>query len=507
MAPCCGLLLVGTMAFVAAVAARHASPAIGLAGHEPIVASGHGGAVGDGYVGSAVCRDCHDGAYASWARSLHVQMTQPLADARVLGDFRPGTRFERYGRTYTMEARDGRHFMSVSHQGLPPEKYEIHYTLGARRFQGYLSRLPDGRIYVLPAFWHAGTAQWIDFTEITPVPDSDHDFRQIWNVNCFNCHATNLVQNFDVRSKRYATTWTEMGISCEACHGPGAAHVRLMEEWEVDPSRRPDYDTRSSNREISEILRILSPRSAEPRRVVDMCGYCHGNKTNFFSGFAAGDRYEDFALPFLISEPIAPEDPQGDFWPDGRPTNFNRPQALMQSGCFAGQRITCTSCHRGHDSPHDPVLKVPVAAVDRDRVLSGALRASDQLCTQCHQTFMVVREGEPFSASFTGPELSLHTYHPPESPGSRCVDCHMSEVNWRLLMRRRDHTFAPPVPELTARYGVPNSCTTCHDERTPEWAAAMMDRSYGDRGRRSRAVRVADTMYAAGSGDPAALPR
>lgn len=82
----------------------------------------------------------------------------------------------------------------------------------------------------------------------------------------------------------------------------------------------------------------------------------------------------------------------------------------------------------------------------------------------------------------------------------------MSDVNWRLLIRRRDHTFAPPVPELTAKYGEPNSCTMCHDERPPEWAARVMDAWYGDGARRAAVVRVADTFYAAGSGDASALP-
>jgi HEAT repeat protein len=82
----------------------------------------------------------------------------------------------------------------------------------------------------------------------------------------------------------------------------------------------------------------------------------------------------------------------------------------------------------------------------------------------------------------------------------------MSDVNWRLLIRRRDHTFAPPVPEMTARYGVPNACTTCHDGRTPEWAVAQMNAWYGDEQRRAGAMRVADAFYLAGSRDPASLP-
>jgi predicted CXXCH cytochrome family protein len=437
-------------------------------------------AVDDGYLGSESCRSCHEDQYVSWKKSLHVQMTRPVEDARVLGDFHPGTRFEKYGRSYLMDTRGGRRFVKVSRAGtaasVREEEYEVHYTLGARRFQGYLSRLPDGRIYVLPVFWHTETGQWIDYKEITPLPpdalDARHDFRQIWNVNCFNCHATNLAQNFDTSTKTYRTSWTEMGIGCEACHGPGREHTAIMrarQSVKDAPAMKPAE------------LRILSPRTGSPRQIFDACGYCHGNKTNYFGDFRAGDRYEDYALPFLISQPIPPEDPQGDFWPDGRPNRFNRPQALTSSGCFLKGSVTCTSCHVGHAARHDHALKRP-------------LEQSNGLCTQCHR-------------DIEGPALEAHTRHRAASTGSRCIECHMSDVNWRLLTRRRDHTFAPPVPEMTAAYGVPNACTTCHDDRTPEWAIRAMDAWYGagDRERRARAMRLAETMYRAGGGDRSAF--
>jgi tetratricopeptide (TPR) repeat protein len=82
----------------------------------------------------------------------------------------------------------------------------------------------------------------------------------------------------------------------------------------------------------------------------------------------------------------------------------------------------------------------------------------------------------------------------------------MSNVNWRLLIRRRDHTFQPPSPEITARYGAPNACTECHDDRSPEWASAQLDRWYGDAGRarRQRALLVADAFYGAAAQSPEA---
>src|SRR5262245_2363377 len=55
------------------------------------------------YVGSDACRRCHEPEYETWRKNLHVQMTKPIADARVLGDFRPGTRLQESGRSYEME--------------------------------------------------------------------------------------------------------------------------------------------------------------------------------------------------------------------------------------------------------------------------------------------------------------------------------------------------------------------------------------------------------------------
>ncbi len=439
-------------------------------------------AVTSEYVGSASCERCHVKEHAQWQDSLHVKMTKPIADATIVGDFSEGTTFADHDRAYTFGRKDGRPFVTVKFGQASPEAFSVDYTLGAKRYQGYLSTLPDGSIYVLPVFWHVEHKRWLDWKEITPIPDGAHGIRQIWNVNCFNCHATNIVQGYDVATKRYNSSWTEMGIGCEACHGPGREHNSLMEAWEKNPALKPAYDNTDQNRQLSDTLKILSTRSSDPRRTFDTCAYCHGNKNNVFVGFKAGDRYADFAMPFLISEPVPANDHQGEFWPDGRPNRFNRPQALTMSGCFEAGAISCASCHLSHGSKYEASLKVDIH--------DG--RKGDELCTQCH----------------SGPrrDLTTHTFHAPQSEGSRCINCHMSDVNWRLLIRKRDHTFQAPVPENTARFGIPNACTTCHDERSPEWASRQMDEWWGDAERRGRSVTLADTMYRAGSGDVSTLP-
>lgn len=425
------------------------------------------------YVGSAACRACHESAFTAWQRSIHAQMTKPIGEASVSGEFQRDAPVTQHGRTYTMGRSGGRYEISVAQPGSGgAETFTADFTLGAKRFQGYLSRLPDGRIYVLPVFWNVEWRRWLDWRELTPVPDSPHDLRQIWNVNCFNCHATNIQRNFDSARRTFATTATEFGVGCEACHGPGRAHVEVTQRLsETAGAPKP-----------GGALQIFSTHFATTRQVNDSCAYCHGNKTNYFTGFTPGASLEDFAQLGLMSDPVPAGDTQGDFWQDGRPSRFNRPQALTLAGCFQAGALRCTNCHAAHGSANEHSLKVSMAE-------------SDRLCTQCH---------EPLQ---DGAAAARHSHHAAESAGSRCVACHMSDVNWRLLNRRRDHTFAAPVPELTARFGVPNGCTTCHEDRAPEWAAETMDRWYADAPRRRRALTVAETMDDAAGGDRAAAER
>jgi hypothetical protein len=97
-----------------------------------------------------------------------------------------------------------------------------------------------------------------------------------------------------------------------------------MDAWEKDPASKPKYDNSSKNRKLSDTIKIFSTRSSEPRRVFDTCSYCHGNKKNIFVGFKGGDAYADYALPFLLSDPIPANDLQGEFWPDGRTASTGR---------------------------------------------------------------------------------------------------------------------------------------------------------------------------------------
>ncbi len=430
------------------------------------------------YAGSESCRSCHRAAWDNWQRSVHVRMTQSASTAPLLGNFTDETVVRDGPDSYAPSVKAGHPSVRVTSAGSTAD-FRPELTLGEKRLEGYISTLPDGRMYVLPLFWQREWQRWVGWRDLTPAPRTGGDQRQIWNINCFNCHATNIRRQFDPRSRQYSTTWSELGVGCEACHGPGREHVTRLTAWGRDAASYPDIDPDRAGPAFSRQLAIFVPRTSSQTAVFDSCAYCHGNKTNHFVGFVPGSRLDDFAQLSLMSDAVPATDPQGDFWPDGRPSRFNRPQALSSSGCFQTGGATCASCHAAHGSTNEHSLKVPLAR-------------ADELCTQCHASID-----------------DTHSHHAPASAGSRCVDCHMADVNWRLLMRRRDHSFAPPVPEVTGRFGVPNACTTCHDDRSPEWAAGVMDRWYGrrDRVRRTRALEVTEVLYRATANDGTVLPQ
>ena len=153
-------------------------------------------------------------------------MTKPIAEATVVGDFREGTKFADHDRAYTFGMKDGKPSSRLRSAIARRKPSAVDYTLGAKRYQGYLSTLPDGRIYVLPMFWHIGDqalgrleGDHVDTGRRARIP-SDLEFQ------LFQLPRHQPRPGLRRREKKYKSTWTEMGIGCEACHGPDASMWR-----------------------------------------------------------------------------------------------------------------------------------------------------------------------------------------------------------------------------------------------------------------------------------------
>jgi predicted CXXCH cytochrome family protein len=436
---------------------------------------------GVAYAGSAACRSCHQDHHASWQRTFHRTMTAEATPAGgdVRGDF-SGATLRQGGVTARMDrdARGGFQMIFTS-PGAPPRTVEVVRTVGSRRYQQYLARVDDS-YWRLPVAWHVEEKRWFPMTGAFLFSDpsgeggraaepgrpvfggGDFD-RHVtrWNDNCVFCHNVGPDPARDPQSGRFATTVAELGIACEACHGPGAEHVAAngnpLRRWALESGGGADPT-------------IVNPSRLTPTRAADLCGRCHGQRIADQIGpllehgdpFVPGDDLAIESAPLWRDTPL-----HGDrqafaarFWDDGTPrlTAYEY-QGLLQSPCTMRGPMTCTSCHGMHDS--DPRGQI--------RARFGG-KMSNTMCTGCH-------------TALAAPEAArLHAHHDPagEGGGGRCVSCHMPRIVYGVLDVHRSHRIEVPEPARAAAAGRPDACTGCHVERTVAWAEAAARRFWGE---------------------------
>jgi hypothetical protein len=436
---------------------------------------------GTAYVGSAACRGCHQEHAASWQRTFHRSMTAEATPANVRGDFsgamlRQGTVTARMARD-----ADGGYQMTFTSPGAPPRTVEVVRTVGSRRYQQYLAR--DGDSYWrLPVAWHVEERRWFPMTgaflfsdrsgdAVDPPPgrpvfgggDFDRHVTR-WNDNCIFCHNVAPNPARDPDSGRFATSVAELGVACEACHGPGAEHVARnanpLRRWTLQSSGGADPT-------------IVNPSRLTPARAADLCGRCHGQRIadqiepllEHGDPFVPGDDLAIESAPLWRDTPL-----HGDreafaarFWDDGTPrlTAYEY-QGLLESPCTMRGPLTCTSCHGMHEG--DPRGQIRA----RFGGQAGG-KTSNTMCTGCH------------TALATSEAARLHAHHDPAGQGGgvRCVSCHMPRIVYGVLDLHRSHRIEIPDPARAAAAGRPDACTGCHVERTAAWAEAAARRFWG----------------------------
>jgi predicted CXXCH cytochrome family protein len=411
------------------------------------------------YVSSTQCRQCHPDKYASWHRTYHRSMTREADASSVLGAF-DGRSLDYLGvRARMQRGPDGGYEMSFRPADSRAEtRVRVERTVGSHRYQQYLAR--DGDLYFrLPIAWDVGARRFIHMNSAFLTPDpalapdavvSNVDYNRHvtrWNDNCVFCHNVRPSPGLEQASGRFDTQVAELGVACEACHGPGAEHVAQNRE----PLRRyllhlggaPDPS-------------IRNPRRMSAERSSEVCGRCHGQRIT-----SDIDRFQRDGDPFIpgeelghYSRPLARETRQNGepglfrarFWPDGtaRLTAYEL-QGQLQSPCRQSDRFSCESCHAMHEG--EP---------------AGQLRPGaqgDGACTGCH-----ARLSTPLAAAD-------HSGHRAGSPGSACRNCHMPDIVYGLVSVHLSHRIEVPDVARDHAASRPDACTLCHVDRTRSWAA------------------------------------
>jgi len=184
----------------------------------------------EAYAGSVSCRPCHEEFYRLWASSRHGLAMQPYTAAFAAQNLSPQTTPVHIG-DYTYLAQLGQNQGWVLEQGPPGKrKYPIAHVMGGKNVYYFLTSLSRGRLQVLPVAYDVHGRKWFD-TAASGVrhfgrarPDSPLHWTDpfyTFNTSCHGCHVSQLSTNYDPATDSYKTTWTEPGINCQTCHGPG----------------------------------------------------------------------------------------------------------------------------------------------------------------------------------------------------------------------------------------------------------------------------------------------
>lgn len=394
------------------------------------------------FVGSQACSTCHKTEHEAWTASQHAAAMQEATTQTVLGRF-DGATFTKDGVTTTFLQKDGKFYVRTDGPNGALDDFEVRYTFGIYPLQQYLITMPQGHYQALGIAWDsspadAGGQRWYDlYPNRTLKPGSPLHWTGIdqnWNYQCAYCHSTNLQKNYDAKAKQFQTTWSEINVGCEACHGPASQHVAWASGApSVDPSKGFST-TLNERRGISWIMGANGQAErSEPRqssKEIETCAACHARRAQFSSGHTS--RIYDTFRPAGITSGLYHVDgqQQDEVYTYG---------SFLQSRMFAAG-VTCSDCH----DPH-----------------SGKLRSSGNgVCAQCHAPSRF--------------EAAAHHHHPEGSPGSKCVSCHMPTTTYMGVDGRHDHSMRIPRPDRTTTLGTPNACNTCHTDKTAEWARAAI---------------------------------
>jgi predicted CXXCH cytochrome family protein len=428
------------------------------------------------YVGSESCAACHAGEYQRWRGSQHAVAMQVADEDTVLGDF-SGVRFRHFGVTSEFFRRDGKFMVRTDGPDGKLADFEVRHTFGVHPLQQYLIELPGGHVQALSIAWDArpkdqGGQRWFHLYPNERIDHRDElhwtQRQQNWNFMCADCHSTHLQKNYDPASNAYASTWSEISVGCEACHGPGSAHVRFAATAAATGSTMTANGLSVMLDERRGASWIMDPASGNaarstPRttdRELDVCAQCHARRGQFSNDYHAGEPFQDHYRPALLTG--------GLYHVDGQQRDEVYDWGSFLSSRMYQKGVTCGDCHE----PHGGALRAPGNAV----------------CAQCH--------------SATKYDVSSHHFHAAGTAGAACTSCHMKTETYMVIDPRHDHSFRIPRPDLSASLGVPNACSACHADRSAEWAATEIRRRYPEPRRGFQGF--AEAFAAADRGDPSA---
>ncbi|GLR72900.1 cytochrome c3 family protein [Agaribacter marinus] len=417
----------------------------------------------NGTYSSNDCASCHQAQATNWATSHHAQSMMPLTPKSVKGAFgsqsnpvtasHMGLSASFYSSRKPDTPNDLKdYFLTLTRNG-KTSTFKASYTFGVTPLQQYLveveSKIPINaslkrkdntghRYQVFPFAWDSrpkseGGQRW--FTQYIDEDIKPNDRLhwqqplQNWNGMCADCHSDNLKRGYNSSTNMFDTSFSAVNVSCLACHDDKAV-----------PHQASKKKVANVGSWVHEQGTATAVWKGERKNndFMETCFACHSLRSPLTDGFNSQDGFYDQFIPSLLTPPLYHDDGQikEEVYVYG---------SFLQSKMYH-EGVTCLDCH----NPHSNKVKSETNA----------------LCAQCHSPQVF--------------DTKTHHGHPLGSEGAKCINCHMPKKNFMVVDDRGDHSFKVPRPDWSQKYGIPNACQQCHDDKSDDWASAELAKLHGN---------------------------
>ena len=393
------------------------------------------------FVGSVSCKTCHQEEFNDWQNSHHDQAMKIADSTTILADFNNNS-FKNHNVTSTFYKKNDGYYVKIEGDNGEFQDYKIVYTFGVTPLQQYIIAFPNGAFQCLQTAWDTEKNVWFDLQKDLELKSDEwihwSGGAMRWNTACADCHSTDVRKNYNEETNTYNTTFSEINVSCESCHGPSSEHNKYYQD-SIEGIPPP---------------KLYMTKDMASTEVVDKCARCHSRRTQLTKYFDYEGHFLDHYDPALLNYPT--------YELDGQIKDEDYVYGSFIQSKMYHNNVSCKNCHNPHS------LKL--------------IQTGNALCMTCHLPKYNTQE---------------HHYHKPDTDGSQCINCHMTGKYYMGNDFRRDHSFRIPRPDQTLKYGTPNACNECHKDKDAKWASDFIIEKYG----KERLDHFSDYLLAGSQGD------
>lgn len=395
------------------------------------------------YMGSAACGLCHKTIYEKWKDTLHNKSQQEISAVNdpVVVEW-SGTVKLKAGKIpeatiQLNETPDGVHRVTLIDAKDPTKRatYSVVRTYGGWGWkQRYQVKIGESH-YILPIQWNQATSRWVPYN-LQYWYNDDGSLRvpalnRSFEAQCAGCHNTGL-QIEKTATGEFRSTYVELNIGCEKCHGPGSDHVKAG----------------------GAKAAIVNPRNLPFERSLEVCGQCHSRGVSQPNGVHEFPWDDANNKASVLGEPLRQYyTDKGGRWGDPQAHSRQHHQQWLdyQKSKHFNAQVRCFDCHDPHGGP------------GRSQLVKADY--NNTLCLSCH-----AKDDKRFASNDPIRNHTKHNYAPETKRTSRCSTCHMvATASSAEAGDIHSHTFKIIRPSVSLdmfakdpKSVIANSCNSCH---------------------------------------------